>query len=180
MIEKEELRKILKDVKPKTPTNRSPLAFVRQPITQDFGKLTKDSDPVDVPPERKPEYFDFLTDAGRKADPATIWWYNLDMVWDDSKSFFERQQSTKKYRLVHKLRRDSGYTFQFVDEPGTWYHCNYTWAFIERTPLNRVIYPIFRFFSWIVRWLDDKRRDMYQHFDTLKVAKPDKNQPSES
>lgn len=147
-------------------------------IREDLIPLLEKAKKTERPP-RKPKYFDFLTDQGRDPDFNQRYWYVIDMAWDESKPFMEQQCQVRKFRVVHKLTHDSGYEFEFVDEPGKVYHCNYTWAFVAITPVNRVIYPIYRALNFISKRIAAIVENWRQSFDTLKLEKP-KGAPSES
>jgi hypothetical protein len=84
-------------------------------------------------------YFDFLNTPANAPDPTTRYWYDFDMMWDRSLPFLKSSRPTSQGRVVHKLNLEhpkSGFTFEFVDEPGKEYHCNYTWAFVRCSPGN--------------------------------------------
>lgn len=87
-------------------------------------------------------YFDFLNTPAKTPDSSARYWYDFHMVWDRSLSFMDSRQDTARGRVVHKLSIEhpqSGFTFEFADEPGKEYHCNYTWAFVRCSPRNWVL-----------------------------------------
>ena len=116
-------------------------------------------------------YFDFLNTPGKPVDADTRYWYYHDTAWDDSKGFFERATPVKEGRVVHRLKRpheQSGYSFEFLDEPEKVYHCNYTWAFRECTWRN---WGMLRLLACLVRIreaLGVPEKALHRKLDTLK------------
>lgn len=123
-------------------------------------------------------YFDFLNEPGVKPDSSDRYWYRHHYAWDHSKKLFDEGCSVdvKKGRVVHKLAQEhaqSGYTFEFEDEPGKVYHCNYTWAFARVTTRNWLLVRAADFLRFVSEKAMALRSPIAFKLDSLKRISKD-------
>lgn len=92
--------------------------------------------------------FDHLVPRGKEPDYEAVYIYNHHYVWRKDAPFFESQVGVQEgQRRVHKVRRgerETGYEFEFLDEPGVAYTVNYGWALVPDTPDNVVALEHYR------------------------------------
>lgn len=121
-------------------------------------------------------YLDFLNTPGVKPDPADRYWYRHHHAWDRSKEFFDSCTDVRKGRVVHKLRQEhaqSGYEFEFEDEPGKVYHCNYTWAFARVSARNWWLVRLVELTGGVMSLNQAVRSWAFKHLDSLQMHPED-------
>lgn len=99
------------------------------------------------------------------------YWYNHNMMWvhESRRHNIGKSFSTKRNRIVASIgcADNGGFYFEFKDEPGKEYQCRNTWAFIERTPVNRILFPVYLALTGVIKWLQRKASKLILHLDTL-------------
>ena len=80
-------------------------------------------------------YFDFLIDKNHNGEPnfSLSYIYMLDQIWIPNKL---GDIPVEKYSIFFNVKRLENGSYEFEDEKGNLFRCNYSWALAENTPEN--------------------------------------------